>query len=156
MRHIVYNAIRTPDGTVIESKNRHDYVTHLDTVTNREYMVDGGWDYLRRSAFNDAVDLSLYDDDDFELVRQHIKRFNNFTNSYTCLAEMSDQWLDNVIDLVLNHLNSYSIDWYMILLIKEKQYRVENEISIQEDEKILVKANELKEKINSRGQKAAD
>ena len=30
MSELIYNALRTPDGTIIESKSRHDYVTHTD------------------------------------------------------------------------------------------------------------------------------
>ena len=55
---LVYNALRTPDGTVIESRHRHDYVTY-DDANGKSYMVDGGLDYLRRSANGDEVDLSV-------------------------------------------------------------------------------------------------
>ena len=66
---IVYNAIQTPDGTVIESRHRHDYVTHTD-ANGCEYMVDGGLDYLRRSAHGDEFDLSVSLDDGHEKVRE--------------------------------------------------------------------------------------
>jgi len=68
---ILRNRIRTPDGTVIESWHRHDYVTHED-ANGKTYMVDGGHDYLRRSAHGDEEDLSLVaDTDDHGFCRQH-------------------------------------------------------------------------------------
>ena len=59
--NLILNALRTPDGTVIQSRHRHDYVTYTD-ANGKEYMVDGGLDYLRRSIHDDQIDLSEYDD----------------------------------------------------------------------------------------------
>jgi len=56
---ILKNAMKTPDGTVIESAHRHDYVTHTDK-NGKTYMVDGGTEYLRRSSHRDQVDMSIY------------------------------------------------------------------------------------------------
>lgn len=58
-KQLVYNALMTPDGTVIESRSRHDYVTHLDK-NGKEYMVDGGLDYVRQSANGDEICLAVY------------------------------------------------------------------------------------------------
>lgn len=44
---IVYNAIRTPDGTVLESRHRHDFRSYTDK-NGMEYFVDGGCEYCRR------------------------------------------------------------------------------------------------------------
>ena len=71
---IVANRIRTPDGTILESKHRHDYVTYTD-ANGKEYMVDGGLDYLRRNVHEDAPykELSVYSDDLHELIREVFK-----------------------------------------------------------------------------------
>lgn len=69
---IVYNAIRTPDGTELVSYTSHDYKTYLDTISTEMYMVDGGTDYLRRSAGHtvDYEELSVYADDDHVDIRE--------------------------------------------------------------------------------------
>lgn len=71
--NLIYNAIRTPDGTVLESTHRHDYVTHTDTLTGREYMVDGGLDYSRMTVHEDQICLHLYDDEPHEVQREVLK-----------------------------------------------------------------------------------
>lgn len=49
MTIILKNSIRTPDGTVLESKSRHDYQSHTD-ANGEYYFIDGGKIYFRGSA----------------------------------------------------------------------------------------------------------
>ena len=74
MEKLLCNRIRTPDGTILESMHRHDYVTYTD-ANGKEYMVDGGLDYLRRNIHEDAPyeELSLYSDAYHQLIRQAFK-----------------------------------------------------------------------------------
>jgi len=74
MNTLVYNAIRTPDGTVLESKHRHDYVVYQDKNGN-EYMVDGGLEYTRRNVHADTPyeELSVYTTDGHDKVREVLK-----------------------------------------------------------------------------------
>ena len=71
---IVANRIRTPDGTILESMHRHDYVTYTD-ANGKEYMVDGGLDYLRRIVHDDAPaeELSVYSDAPHSVIREVFK-----------------------------------------------------------------------------------
>jgi hypothetical protein len=69
---IVCNRIRTPDGTVIYSRHRHDYVCHVDD-NGFEYVVDGGLDYLKRARSDrapSAVEMSVYSTDPHEVIRE--------------------------------------------------------------------------------------
>jgi len=74
MNTLVYNAIRTPDGTVLESKHRHDYVVYQDK-NGKEYMVDGGLEYTRRNVHADTPyeELSVYTTDGHDKVREVLK-----------------------------------------------------------------------------------
>ncbi len=69
MNDIILNAIRTPDGTVLESRTRHDYVTYKD-ANGKRYMVDGGLDYIRRSNNSDEEDLTVMLNDGHKTVRE--------------------------------------------------------------------------------------
>jgi hypothetical protein len=56
-----------PDGTILESKHRHDYASHEDTKTGEHCFIDGGCDYVRSSG--NLVDLSIYSDDSHDVIR---------------------------------------------------------------------------------------
>jgi hypothetical protein len=71
MSDIIRNAMRTPDGTIIESRHRHDYVTHTDK-NSKEYMIDGGLDYVRSSANGDEEYLTVTLSDSHEVVRENL------------------------------------------------------------------------------------
>ena len=71
MSNILSNRIKTPDGTILQSFNRHDYKTY-DDANCQTYMVDGGLDYLRRTLNPDApaTDMTVYDTDSHEVIRE--------------------------------------------------------------------------------------
>ena len=70
MNDIIYNAIQTPDGTILESRSRHDYKIYTD-ANGKEYMVDGGFDYQRRSANGDEKLLMVTTEDKHKKVREY-------------------------------------------------------------------------------------
>ena len=68
MSDLIYNAIRTTDGTILESRSVHDFVGHTD-ANGKFYAVDGGLEYPRRCGDMDYEELSLTDKDPFSKVR---------------------------------------------------------------------------------------
>ena len=133
-RNIVHNAIQTPDGTIIESRHRHDYVEYIDANGN-EYMVDGGLDYLRRGyTVADYTEMSLYEDDDIEVIRKVVTRGGRGKDgrqpmTFTPICEMNDEWLEAAIQ--------YNVDYGMghgvmnRLYKREQEYRTQNNIIVE-------------------------
>jgi len=68
---LIRNAIQTPDGTILESKHRHDYRSYTD-ANGKTYMIDGGLEYLRSTVHADQISLALYDDEPHEVQAQHL------------------------------------------------------------------------------------
>jgi hypothetical protein len=62
MPNIILNRIRTPDGTILTSRFRNDYVSYTDE-NGIKYSIDGGLDYLKRQTLGEYEDLSRYDTD---------------------------------------------------------------------------------------------
>ena len=120
MSNIVLNRIQTPDGTILTSYHGHDYKTYVDSIDGNEYMVDGGLNYLKRSM-SDYEDLSVYSDDDFEIVRRSFHRYNRKSDKYVTLEEMEDEWLENLIIYLEERIASdvFPLDIYL----KEQRYR---------------------------------
>ena len=99
---ILSNRMRTPDGTILESRHRHDYVTHLDK-NGKEYMLDGGLDYVRSSANGDEWLLTIYTDYPHELIRLHAKWGTFGKNGdeplkYVAIADMDPYHLRACLD----------------------------------------------------------
>ena len=127
-RQLLVNKIKTPDGTILESRHRHDYKEYVDCLSGETYIVDGGHDYIRRSV-NTAPyeEMSLYDDDDFELIREHFT-WGTYGESgkeklkYVALKNLDIQHIHNLIGyLEMRGFQSH----VLLLMIKELEYRGE-------------------------------
>lgn len=100
MKELLVNRWKTPDGTILQSKYRHDYVSHTDK-NGKTYAIDGGHDYCRVVGdFNDLENLCLYEGDDFEEIRKYLVRgtFDKDGNRiWIPLKDMSVDHLNNCI-----------------------------------------------------------
>ena len=122
-RLVVYNAIKTPDGTVLISRHRHDYATHVDSIGKEAYMTDGGTGgYVRRSVnIIPAEDLTIYADDDFELVRTVAVRGSRGVDGneplhWIKICDMTDEHLQAVLDYG-------GEQWHLDIIKKEIEWR---------------------------------
>lgn len=144
--HLVVNAIKTPDGTIVESLHQHHFQCHTDE-NGFEYCVDGGTAYLRRSMQEGAPkyeDYSVYDTDDFEVIRQRFSRGGRGVNGdeplrYVALADMNDGWLQATIEYICKQssvpkaMRFPKLPTYRPILAlydREQQYRKEKGIQV--------------------------
>lgn len=124
-RKLMYNAIMTPDGTLLVSRHRHDFRMHLDTVTGKEYGVDGGVTYIRHigNVDKDCKVILLYSDDDFETLRNNVAwgsygKDGNEPLHYILIKDMEQ---DHIL-AILNNCKQIHMAWYN-LFEKEIEYR---------------------------------
>ena len=99
---ILNSRMRTPDGTILESIHRHDYVTHTD-ANGKEYMLDGGCDYVRCSANGDEEMLTIYTDYPHEVIRLHAKwgtygKEGDEPLKYVAIADLNPYHLRAILD----------------------------------------------------------
>ena len=139
LKHIlIANRWRTPDGTLLESKHTHDYVSHEDS-NGEYYFIDGGHDYIRMSK-NDIPmkNECVYADDEWEIVRKAELRgtvTKNLTMFMVPLYKMSDRHVLKCITYNLRHVSK--IERYEVhthLYIKEMLYRIIKGIYLEEYE----------------------
>lgn len=121
---IIRNAIRTPDGTVLDSLHAHDYKEYVD-ANGHTYIVDGGRDYRRRGSSQGApppTELSLTEDDPYETIRMVPiwgTRGKDGDQPLKCvsLADMEDDHIEAVL------LTQFLPSWLAWLMRTEKAYR---------------------------------
>lgn len=98
-RKILVNCIMTPDGNILISHSRHDYKAY-ENSRGVYSMADGGRDYLRRGG--EYIEMSIYEDDPFEVIRRFLCRGNRGENgdkplTWVPLCKMGEDWLKNAI-----------------------------------------------------------
>lgn len=126
-------------GTVITSHHRHDYVS---CGCEMQCSVDGGRVYLKRSYKRleedgslPYKDLSVMSSASFEDVRKSLMRGSRGKNgdqplTWAALADISDEYLNNLIAYQEQNMYTDSIDYKYQLM--ERQYRIDNNIVIEE------------------------
>jgi len=67
---IIHSQLTTPDGTVLVSKHRHDYVSHTD-ANGKYYFLDGGNEYIRSSINGDEDFFTVTTDTEHEVLRNY-------------------------------------------------------------------------------------
>ena len=134
---LILSRIQTPDGTLLTSHHRHDYVTYTD-ANGEEYMLDGGNDYQRTSVNKESFkDLSIWSDAPYEIIRENFHRGGRGKNGdeplkWVPLSEMSDEWVKNCIEYNDNLGMGKSYANY--LYCKELRYRQRMGIKIEDSE----------------------
>ena len=112
-RQLIYSAWKTPDGTILHSRHRHDYQEHFDAVSKEWYILDGGSDY-QRCSINEvpAEDLTLYSDDPHDKIREvfiwksYGKNFSQPEGVYTLLKDLTDDHIIAICE-TQTHLPDY-------------------------------------------------
>ena len=105
---LLRNALQTPDGTILESRTRHDYKEYEDE-NGWIYIVDGGLDYSRRMVNRNApeTELSLTEDVLHSIAREFVTwgtygKSGDQPRSYIAISDMSTGHLKAVIDTQKN------------------------------------------------------
>lgn len=123
MKNILVNSIMTPDGTILRSRHRHDFIGHEDK-NGEFYMVDGGTDYLKRSTnVIPYIELSVYDTDDFDLIRNSLDRYDTRSDKFIKVSDMTNEWLVNLIDYLRYQIGQEDSDLPLWVYIKEVRHR---------------------------------
>jgi hypothetical protein len=142
---IVQNTIQTPDGTILISTHRHDYQSYVDQ-NGHTYMVDGGYDYIRRTApiGQDGKpmyeSLDLYSDSPFEEVREKLLWGTYGKNgdqplSYVRLKDMDENHIANVIQMIREDMSTRTL-WRRDMMQQELRYRKLSAINTMKNSQI--------------------
>lgn len=127
MDYCLYNAIKTPDGTILWCQSGHDYKTHTDTISKEEYMNDGIGYGVRRSVNTVPYeDLSIGSNAPFEKVRT-AKFWGSYGKDGKSEKRMMslDEMEDSHIAAILKTQRSIHGTAIEKLFLQEIEYRIE-------------------------------
>jgi hypothetical protein len=123
---LVSNKIRTPDGTILQSHHRHDYKSYTDK-NGKDYMVDGGLEYLRRIVHDDAPyqELSATLTDPFETIRESFCWGTRGKEGKDPVkwVELMNLETDHIQAILDTQFDSGRASWVKELMEKELEFR---------------------------------
>lgn len=127
-KRLIRNAIKTPDGTILNSRDRHDYKTHVD-ANGKTYMIDGGISsgYIRVSSNGDEVNMCLYDDEPHDVQREVLTwgSYGKKGDQPLTIKKISDMETEHIEAVLLNCNPMFVIQNCMI---RELAFRVKKEL----------------------------
>lgn len=134
---MLYNAVRTPDSTILHSTHGWDYKTHLDAITGEIYMVDSGNSMYYRRSINDVhgVDISVTTESPFEEQRKVFLWGTYGVDGMTprtqiALCNMSTEHIEAVLRTQSKIKGTYVEE----LMQNELEYRLLNKIVVNDKE----------------------
>ena len=123
MPDIIYSAILTPDGTLLESRHRHDYKEYVD-ANGETYLIDGGCNYVRSSVNKEPAEfIQLTEKDPIEVIREYWN-WGSYGPSgdqplhYVLLKDMEEDHMKAILDNCTTRWED--------LFKREIEYRKEN------------------------------
>jgi hypothetical protein len=135
-KRLILSSIQTPDGTILTSRHRHDYTTYTD-ANGLMYMLDGGTDYQRVNVHPQApyIDLSLYSDAPFEIIREHYSRGGRGKDgkqplTWVALKDMNDEWLEAAY--IYNLERGMGDSFANLMYVAEQEFRKQHKIKVGE------------------------
>ena len=135
MSKILVNAWKCPDGTILESRHRHDFVSHVIPVNgaaDKVYFVDGGTNYCRVSG--EGIEfVGCYDTDPHEKIREVLSwgsygRDGKQEKHYILLKDLTDEHVDAILR-TQSHIKDTPIEK---VLKDEQEYRKVNKIVVKD------------------------
>lgn len=132
MANLIKNSIITPDGNELISSSVHDFKLYKDKITEKEYGIDGGLEYIRLIGdITDCKVVTIYDTDDIEIVREEFKwgTFGKEGDKFTKkkLKDLSNEHINNIIK-TQHQLSKDRIEMFK----KELKYRKIHNIIIND------------------------
>lgn len=111
-RKLLHNSIMCPDGTILVSVHRHDFVQHKQD-DGRKYSVDGGLAY-QHTGFSDTdyTDLSVYSDSPHEDIRNCFTWTRRFDEDMNLLPSPERVLLKDITESHLKALVKYTEESY--------------------------------------------
>lgn len=131
--HLVANRWECPDGTILHSKHRHDFVEHVDEQGNYFYC-DGGNGYYIRTSGN-LIDRCVRSTDPFELQREFFVwssygKDGKQAKKYIPLCQLTDAHILSILETQYHIRNTY----VEVLMLAELEYRKEHGLTVEEKE----------------------
>lgn len=130
------NLMKTPDGTILQSKHSHDYVQHLDK-NGDTYFIDGGLDYVRHSFNTEpATIITITQDSPFEEIRKYLLRGSFDKKGNRIWIPLKDMEVNHLLNCIMYNYQfkevpkNVTIDKFTKQYIRELNYRIENNMLI--------------------------